>query len=123
MKNTSNINGFTRIENERVEQLIEDVGLSTAMVYHMIKRHNLNTKNNHSCYPSNKTLAKECSTSVRNLQKHLTKLVEAGWLIIDSGNESENSTYYFPKSKFYQDEANHVRRRKGKNGRIKKDEE
>lgn len=90
---------YVALYNDMKCELIKEVGLSTAMVYLIIKSHKMIENNMHCCYPSNEDLYKECNLKKRQFQNHLTKLVDKGWIVVKSGGTKigRNSNYYFPR--------------------------
>ena len=86
--------GFTPSNNELRLKMVKDCGLSTYGVYIQILSHR-NTSTN-ECFPKNDIIAEECSCSVANVKKHINKLYEFGYLVIDSGYTGKASNYYFP---------------------------
>lgn len=86
--------GFTPSNNELRLKLVKDCGLSSYGVYIQILSHR-NTSTN-ECFPKNDIIAEECSCSVANVKKHINKLYEFGYLVIDSGYTGKASNYYFP---------------------------
>lgn len=90
---------YVALYNDMKCELIKEVGLSTAMVYLIIKSHKMIENNMHCCYPSNEELYKECNLKKRQFQNHLTKLVDTGWIVVKSGGTKigRNSNYYFPR--------------------------
>ncbi|MPM02481.1 hypothetical protein SDC9_48730 [bioreactor metagenome] len=86
--------GFTPSNNELRLKIVKNCGLSTYGVYIQILSHR-NTSTN-ECFPKNDIIAEECSCSVANVKKHINKLYEFGYLVIDSGYTGKASNYYFP---------------------------
>ena len=86
--------GFTPSNNELRLKIVKDCGLSTYGVYIQILSHR-NTSTN-ECFPKNDIIAEECSCSVANVKKHINKLYEFGYLVINSGYTGKASNYYFP---------------------------
>ena len=86
--------GFTPSNNELRLNIVKDCGLSTYGVYIQILSHR-NTSTN-ECFPKNDIIAEECSCSVANVKKHINKLYEFGYLVINSGYTGKASNYYFP---------------------------
>ncbi len=90
---------YVALYNDIKCELIKEVGLTTAMVYLVIKSHKMIENNMHCCYPSNEELYKECNIRKRMFLKHLDKLVDTGWIVVKSGGTKigRNSNYYFPR--------------------------
>ena len=106
------LNNFELMDNNIVRQIISKYDLQTSMCYMIILSHR--NKETGKCFPTIELLARECSVSTRTIDTMIKKLIEGGFLIVDSGREKIANTYYFPKEKFYHGEGlGATRRSKG----------
>ena len=57
-----------------------------------------------SCYPSLEKLGEELNVSVSSIRRHVSTLIDAGYLAVESGKSNLSSNYFFLKETFYTEE-------------------
>lgn len=110
------LNGFVKANNTIVREIINKCDIQASMVYIIILSHRHDGTN--KCFPSLELIARECGLSVRTITNTIKKLVEWGYIIVDSGRQGVSNNYYFPMEQFYNGEGVGATRR-GK-GNFKK---
>lgn len=106
------ITGFTKSTNDIRVALLHTLGATGYVLYISLLSHrNMATG---ECYPSTQLLSKELNVSRRTIQTQLSKLHEAGFIIINSGKQGVCSNYFFPYEDFYTGEGGIATKRTNK---------
>lgn len=106
------LNGFTKSCNSLSREIINKTDPQTAMLYIIILSHRNSLTN--KCYPSISLLAREMGMADRTVSRMIKKLVEEGFLIVNSGRQGISSDYFFPREDWYNNEGVIATKRKGK---------
>lgn len=106
------LNGFTKSDNSLSREIINKTDPQTAMLYIIILSHRNSVTN--KCYPSISLLAREMGLGDRTISRMIKKLVEEGFLIVNSGRQGISSDYFFPRESWYNNEGVVATKRKGK---------
>lgn len=106
------LNGFTKSNNSLSREIINKTDPQTAMLYIVILSHRNSLTN--KCYPSISLLAREMGLADRTVSRMIKKLVEEGFLIVNSGRQGISSDYFFPREDWYNNEGVVATKRSGK---------
>lgn len=106
------LNGFTKSGNSLSREIINKTDPQTAMLYILILSHRNSLTN--KCYPSISLLAREMGMADRTVSRMIKKLVEEGFLIVNSGRQGISSDYFFPREEWYNNEGVIATKRNGK---------
>lgn len=106
------LNGFTKTDNILVREIINKTDPQTAMLYILILSHrNRITK---KCFPSISLLAREMGMADRTISRMIKRLIEEGFLIVNSGRQGISSDYFFPRERDYNNEGVVATKRSGR---------
>ena len=106
------LNGFTKADNLLIREIINKADPQTAMLYILILSHRNRVTN--KCFPSISLLAREMGMADRTISRMINKLIEDGFLIVNSGRQGISSDYFFPRENDYNNEGVVATKRSGK---------
>lgn len=106
------LNGFTKADNLLIREIINKADPQTAMLYILILSHRNRVTN--KCFPSISLLAREMGMADRTISRMINKLIEDGFLIVNSGRQGISSDYFFPRESDYNNEGVVATKRSGK---------
>lgn len=106
------LNGFVKSDNLVMREIINKTDPQTAMLYILILSHRNRLTN--KCFPSISLLAREMGMADRSISRMIKRLMEEGFIIVNSGRQGISSDYYFPRESDYNNEGVVATRRNGK---------
>ena len=94
------LSGYVQATNQIRAEILHELGATPYVIYETILSHK--NFNSITAYPSIELIAREVNLSKRTVEDALKKLVNHGFLLINSGKQGINNNYYFPKEPFHE---------------------